>query len=345
MRSLFFCRFLVLALLFNGLWATAGAAQTMRWYTDRVILAQNTANATAALGSDPATQATLTPPALLSTALLRLGFAGQVPVGSKAGLKINTGGILALGALAGMEINTYLAPGTRPQQSISVGQLLSLELLNKGEQPAEFTVTKPFDRIELAAGGMLNVYSVGLAYAYADVAAPLPVTLVAFSGRPTAGGVALGWQTASEVNNSYFAVERAPEGQADSFTELGRVAGGGTTRAGQRYEFLDAAPGSGGYYRLRQVDADGQAHYSPVVVVRAGAGPTLSAYPSPATATLLVASATETRLALLTARGELVRHYPVRAGQQVLDVSALPAGIYYLRDPATGRSIRFVKAG
>ena len=345
MRSLLFCRLFALALLFSGLGKTTAAAQTVRWYTDRVILAQNTDNAAAALGSNPATQATLTPPALLSTAILRLGFAGQVPVGSKAGLKINTGGILALGALAGMEINTYLAPSTRAQQSISVAQLLSLELLNKGERAAEFTVTKPFDRIELAAGGLLNVYSVGLSYVYADVAGPLPVTLVAFSGRPTAGGVALGWQTASEVNNSYFAVERAPDGQPESWAELGRVAGGGTRHESRRYEFLDAAPGGGGYYRLRQVDADGQAHYSPVVVVRAGAGLALSAYPSPATATLLVASATEARLALFTARGELVRHYPVRAGQQALDVSALPTGIYYLRDVATGRSIRFVKAG
>lgn len=345
MRYSSFCRSLLFLFVCLSLGTLPGTAQTTRYYTAQVISALNTANATAATGADPATQATLMPPAAFGKAALRLGFGRSIPVGSKAGLKMNSGGVLVLAAFTGMVINTYLSPNETPQQSISVSQLLTLELLNKGEKAAEFTVTKPFDHIELAASGLLNAYSLGLAYVYADVTGPLPVGLVAFGGQATAAGVQLSWQTATEANNAYFAVERAPAGQATSFVELGRVAGSGSSNVSRRYQFTDAAPGAGGYYRLRQVDTDGQAHYSPVVVVvRSAAEDRLSVYPSPATTTLQVASATTTRLVLYTMRGELVRQYEAATGQQTLDVSALPTGIYYLRDAATGQSVRFVKA-
>ncbi|MGI4759351.1 MAG: hypothetical protein ACRYF0_01500 [Janthinobacterium lividum] len=335
---------MTLLLVFIGLGASASTAQTIRHYSNRVVAFFNTSDPTNATGYVPGNQATLAPPALFGSAALRLGFAGRVPVGSKAGLMVNSGGLLTLAALAGLEINTYLSTSTTPQQSISLSQLLTLQVLNKGAAAAEFTVSKPFDHIELAAGGLVNAYSLGLEYVYADVAGPLPVELVAFTGRATPAGVLLNWQTASETNNSYFAIERAADGQATSFAELGQVAGAGNSVGGRHYQFTDAAPGAMSYYRLRQVDADGQVHYSSAVAVRALAvGSRLSAYPSLATATLVVASATEAHLSLFGARGELVRQYTVAAGQQPLDISTLPAGIYYLRDAATKQSTRFVK--
>ena len=339
-----FCQFLALLFICNSLVARVGAAQTIRHYTDRVISAVNTTNVLAATGSNPSTQATLAPPTLAGAAKLRLGFATNVPAGSSVGMMVNSGGVLVAAALSGLTINTYLSPSETPQQSIRLSSLLSLELLNSGTKAAEFKASKPFDHIELTAAGLLNAYSLGLQYVYADLVGPLPVEMVAFTGRATPAGVQLSWQTASETNNHYFAVERAADGQAPSFAELGRVAGAGNSPSARRYQFTDAAPGTMGYYRLRQVDTDGQVHYSPTVVVQATAGAPLTAYPSPATSTLPVASATGGRLQLLSARGELVRQYTVAAGQQPLDISSLPAGIYYLRNVATGQSTRFVKA-
>lgn len=334
-----------LLLFVVGFGIRPAAAQPTRYYTDRVITHLNTLNPTDATGHQTGKQAVLAPPALFGVASLKLGFANRNPTGSKAGLVVNSGGVLVLAALTGLVINTYLAPSTEPQQSIKLSQLLSLQVLNAGAATAEFTATKPFDQIELAAGGLLNAYTLGLVEAYADVPAPLPVSLVAFQGKATPGGVQLSWQTASELRNAYFAVERAANGEAATFAEIGRVAGAGSTSQGRSYQFTDAAPSPVGYYRLRQVDTDGQVHYSPLVVVQAAPASHLTAYPNPATSTLFVTSPSEVHLTLFNSQGQPLRRYELTAGQQTLEISNLPAGIYYLRDAATGQSTQFVKVG
>ena len=207
---------------------------------------------------------------------------------------------------------------------------------------ATFTTTKPFDQLELAAGGLLNAYSLGLVEAYADVAAPLPVELVDFRGQATPAGVQLSWQTASELNSCYFAIERASSAEVD-FAELGRVVGAGTSSQAHRYQFVDTRPGTLNYYRLRQVDADGTAHYSPVVAVRAVPSARLQAYPSPATTTLQLTGSPVASLSLLDQQGRLLRQTMLEAGQHSLDISSLLSGTYFLRDDATGQSARFVK--
>lgn len=336
---------LTLLLLLLSLAPRLGVAQTTRSYSSHVVASLNTTDPVLATGYDMSSQAVLSPSLLLGAAVLRLGFPSLNPAGSKAGLVVNTGGALSLAALNGIVINTYLAPSTTPQQTIQLSQLLTLQLANGGLAAAEFTTTKPFDQLELVVGGLLNVYSVGLVTAYADRVAPLPVELVAFQGQATPTGVQLSWQTASERHNAYFAIERAREPDASTFTELGRVAGGGTTLLGHYYQFTTAQPEPVAYYRLRQVDTDGQSHYSPVVVVHqaVGTAPALSLYPNPAAATLVVACPAEAHLSLLNHQGQLLRRVTLAAGQQRLDISQLAAGIYYLRDTVTGQSIRFVK--
>jgi hypothetical protein len=157
--------------------------------------------------------------------------------------------------------------------------------------------------------------------------------------------VQLSWQTASERHNAYFAIERAGASDATTFTELGRVAGGGTTPLGHQYQFTAAQPEPVAYYRLRQVDTDGQRHYSPVVVVHQAVRETatLALYPNPASATLAIACPAEAHLSLLNSQGQLLQHVTLAAGQQQLDISQLTPGIYYLRDTVTGQSVRFVK--
>jgi hypothetical protein len=342
-------RLTLLLLLLLGLAPRPGVAQTTRYYTSHVVASLNTADPSLATGYNLTSQAVLSPSLLLGAAVLRLGFPSLNPAGSKAGLVVNTGGSLTLAALSGVVINTYLAPSTTPQETIQLSQLLTLQVANSGLTAAEFTTAKPFDQVELVAGGLLNVYSIGLVTAYADRVTPLPVELVAFQGQATSTGVQLSWQTASEQRNAYFAIERASDRTATTFTELGRVAGGGATARGHQYQFTDAQPGPVAYYRLRQVDTDGQVHYSPVVVVQravavaVGQLTKLAIYPNPASATLLVTCPAETHLTLLNYQGQLLRHVTLAAGQQQLDISQLTAGIYYLREATTGQSIRFVK--
>ncbi|RZK48042.1 MAG: hypothetical protein EOO59_17090, partial [Hymenobacter sp.] len=99
---------------------------------------------------------------------------------------------------------------------------------------------------------------------------PLPVVLTRFAAQAAGQAVAVSWATASEQHSAWFEVERSADGVA--FAKIGRVAAAGTTSQGQQYQLSDRAPLPGtSYYRLRQIDLDGTAHYSPVATVQLAA--------------------------------------------------------------------------
>ena len=98
---------------------------------------------------------------------------------------------------------------------------------------------------------------------------PLPVVLTTFDAWYNEPNAELEWNTSSEINNDYFIVERAsPEGQ---FVPIGRVDGNGTTSQPHQYHFTDTDPYKGiNYYRLKQVDFNGQYEYSPTRIIITG---------------------------------------------------------------------------
>ncbi len=97
----------------------------------------------------------------------------------------------------------------------------------------------------------------------------LPVELTIFSAQNKGAFNLLNWQTASEVNNSCFEIQRSAEVQ--KFESIGEVKGVGTNSTIQNHSFSDNNPVDGiNYYRLRQVDIDGKATLSNVVSVLNG---------------------------------------------------------------------------
>lgn len=102
-------------------------------------------------------------------------------------------------------------------------------------------------------------------------AAPLPVELVSFDGKVAGSAIELNWQTASEVNNRSFFVERSADGAG--FQAIGEVEGANNSTLELNYTFVDTQPLPGtNYYRLKQVDFDGQFEFSKVVAVDFGSG-------------------------------------------------------------------------
>jgi hypothetical protein len=100
--------------------------------------------------------------------------------------------------------------------------------------------------------------STSFSYTNAGVPVALPVELVSFSGQNTEGGNLLTWQTAREVNNKGFQVERRQPRAlgGDSWETLGFVAAKGKSAT---YTFTDDYRlSSVAYYRLRQIDNDGK---------------------------------------------------------------------------------------
>jgi hypothetical protein len=167
------------------------------------------------------------------------------------------------------------------------------------------------------------------------------VVLTDFTAQALGGGVQLAWHTASEVGSDRFDIERSFDG--GTFATLGAVAARGTTTQAQAYSFFDKqVPSSAAvlYYRLRQVDLDGSAHYSPVRVVALAAGAATfeaAAYPNPWADALHVQlagfSAEPVSLALYNAVGQLVRSHTTASAAllELPAVGGLPAGVYTLR--------------
>ncbi len=94
----------------------------------------------------------------------------------------------------------------------------------------------------------------------------VPVELTSFTGTQNGNTVSLTWTTATETNNSGFAVERSTNNS--EFSQIGFVQGFGSTTEPQSYSFSDKDLKAGTYYyRLKQVDYDGSYEYSNVVEV------------------------------------------------------------------------------
>ena len=109
----------------------------------------------------------------------------------------------------------------------------------------------------------------------------LPVDLVDFAADAGNNFVDLAWTTASELNNFGFEVER---GDGVNFEKIGFVSGNGTTDEEMNYAFTDEGLAAGTYfYRLKQVDYDGNFAYSGVVeaVIVAGNFKLNQNYPNP----------------------------------------------------------------
>lgn len=111
---------------------------------------------------------------------------------------------------------------------------------------------------------------------------PLPVTWQEFTAEQMAGGeVELKWSTASEINSDYFAIQRSYDG--NTFLNIGIVNAAGNSSVLQSYQFADQQPGYGMiYYRLKQVDYNGDENYSVMRSVYIEGAETMNLFPNPA---------------------------------------------------------------
>jgi putative cofactor-binding repeat protein len=188
-----------------------------------------------------------------------------------------------------------------------------------------------------------------------DVAAPLPVTLTTFTAVRAGAAVKLDWGTANERNSAGFEVQVSTNGR--EFQTLAFVPSATpNSTVPQAYHYLDATNGKTGtrYYRLKQVDLDGQYALSAVRTVSFDAvGQPLSVTGTPnpftteLTLTLTLPEATPAvRLAICDAVGRqvLAQELALPAGTSHLqlpqELAALPAGVYVVQVTAAGSTHR-----
>ncbi len=94
----------------------------------------------------------------------------------------------------------------------------------------------------------------------------LPVELVSFYAVYEKPSVLIEWSTATEVNNQYFDVERSNNGA--NFGQISKIQGAGNSNTLQEYMCKDYDVSEGTiYYRLQQIDYDGNNKYFDVAAV------------------------------------------------------------------------------
>ncbi|HRH04139.1 MAG TPA: PKD domain-containing protein [Bacteroidia bacterium] len=95
---------------------------------------------------------------------------------------------------------------------------------------------------------------------------PLPVQFLNFSGVATESSNLVLWSTASESNNAGFELERSASGF--DWEKLVFIKGAGNSSETKKYNFLDMQPSSNTcYYRLKQMDYNGQYTYSKTISI------------------------------------------------------------------------------
>ncbi len=170
----------------------------------------------------------------------------------------------------------------------------------------------------------------------------LPVNFTGFASTCNDKGALITWTTASEQNSNRFEVQRSSNG-AD-WTVVGSVAAAGTSSTIRNYQYLDLTGGAA-FYRVRQVDNDGQFVYTSIKQTNCKSAQfNVNLYPIPAKDILNVVinsdAAVKTDLQIFDMNGKMVRKIPTQIAKGnnhvVLDVNDLPGGQYMLTssDPA-----------
>ena len=165
-------------------------------------------------------------------------------------------------------------------------------------------------------------------------ASQLPVELLYFDAKESNQMSILSWSTATEENNAYFDVQRSTDGE--NFETIGTVEGAGTNYDVQEYSFIDESPVNGlNYYRLRQVDFDGQFENHRIVsVMMNGTKQDIQVYPNPTRGELNIVLPTtgENTIQIIDITGKIVRSYNTAdEGILTLNIADLANGQYIIR--------------
>jgi len=155
----------------------------------------------------------------------------------------------------------------------------------------------------------------------------------------------LNWTTISEVNNDYFNVHHSTDGR--SFDVIGKVEGSGTSTASKHYSFTHKqSNGANSYYRLEQVDYNGEIEYSDVIHV-SNEEDKLTLAPNPSNDFIHVrfnSTYEFVTIEIYNLLGSRVRSANISQGEKY-DISQLADGIYTIISTKGNQQIntRFVK--
>jgi hypothetical protein len=164
-------------------------------------------------------------------------------------------------------------------------------------------------------------------------AIPLPVEFISFTAKKVSNTSALlKWQTANEVNNNYFEVERSLDGV--NFIKIGNVKAAENAQNTESYQYLDNSITAGKvnvFYRIKQVDVNGKTASTNIQAVNFNqAKEEIKIYPNPVNNLLnieLTSDSETAQITIIDAMGKVVLSTSIHQNTS-LNLGELASGIY-----------------
>ncbi len=156
----------------------------------------------------------------------------------------------------------------------------------------------------------------------------LPVSWTSFTANKAGQEVDLLWSVANQINNDHFEVERKTLGS--DYAMVGTVIAA-DKGSNDSYHSVDANPSltQANFYRIKQVDKDGNFSYSPVRMVIFTNTSTLSITPNPATSFINIStSQNQLQINIYDAGGRKVLSRTVASGNSQINISSFAKGVY-----------------
>lgn len=160
---------------------------------------------------------------------------------------------------------------------------------------------------------------------------PLPIKLANFTAMGKGELALLNWATITEQNNLGFEIERSntnKEWMKIGFVITKAIDGNSTDKIS--YDFTDRTPLKGiNYYRLKQVDHDGQSFYSEERIVRFKNGNAIVIYPNPTTNNVQIEGLEGTEMIrIYDVAGRMVYHTEAKNVTETIQLNNLSEGTY-----------------
>lgn len=174
-----------------------------------------------------------------------------------------------------------------------------------------------------------------------NAASITPVSWESFSVQKTSSGHQLNWVTNNEQSNKGFEVQRSTDGK--NFSDIGFVAGSGSTQLVKHYQFTDNAPVPGNnFYRLKQVDENGKYEYSVVRKISFDKVFKMSVYPNPVTDNVVIQSNKKLiAIKLFDAQGKAILTRSNQLSQtEIISMRKFVAGSYLLQMTTTDGEVK-----
>ena len=166
----------------------------------------------------------------------------------------------------------------------------------------------------------------------------LPVRFSNFDARCTDNGAFVSWTTGSEYNSNYFELQRSTNG--NSWNSVATIKASGNTSIGKTYQQLDPNSSGNAFYRVKEVDIDGNIVYTSIFRTNCTIGNAgMVIYPVPARDILNVViksdRAIKTQLLLIDGVGRIVSRMDASLsnGNNTLlfNLKGLASGEYLIR--------------